>query len=150
MKRWMQSAAVGAAAITFGSLLVCRSGARVGSAQSPDEGLAHFLRSDPDPVNTALMARNCAKHRIAGELIAGRLTLLEAAAAFRDADAYGPATMLMTVFPDAPSLDDAYCRSVLSYVGQQAPPDLRETLTHDLETELSTRLRDGTLRLPDP
>ena len=147
MKFWMRSAAVGAAVLVFVGLFVHRPGGRPGGAHARDQGPTG---EEPDPATRTLMARVGVKRRITDELIAGRLTLLEAVAAFREADAQGPPTMVMFGFPQSSSLDEAYCRSVMSYVSQQAPPDRVEPLTRDLEAELSARLRDGRLRLSDP
>ena len=96
----------------------------------------------------AILGRMARKHQVAGDVIAGRLSLLEAAAAFRDLDAEGPPNIPIPIrqaFSAAASDDEAYCRSVLEYVGS-APPELTRRLTD----ELNARLRDGALRLPEP
>ena len=92
------------------------------------------------------------KHRLTGEVIAGRLSLFQAATAFRDADARGgrpPTLYLLDVFPGHPSEEEAYCRSVIAWVGSEAPRDRADDLTGRLQAELDARLRDGRLQLPD-
>jgi hypothetical protein len=92
------------------------------------------------------------KHRLSGEVIAGRLSLFEAAAAFRDADAQGqrPAVYVVESFPGAASEEEAYCRSVIAWVGAEAPCDRADDLTSRLRAELDARLPDGAIQLPDP
>ncbi len=119
MKLWMRLAAVGATALVFAGLLAGRPGGRLGRAEESDKGPT---RQAPEPVLEVLDARNCVKKWITHELIAGRLTLHEAAAAFKDADAQGPEPTVMAAFPRSSSPDEAYCRSVISYVHNWAPP----------------------------
>ena len=147
MKLWMRSAAVGATVLVFAGLLACRSAERRGGAEARDNGAA---LQPPDPSNTALHARYCVKSWVVHELIAGRLSLLEAAAAFKEADTLGPDSTVMTGFPQSASPEEAYCRSVIAYVQIQAPSNRAEGMCRGLEEELSARLRVGALRLPKP
>ncbi len=145
MKPWVRSAAAGAALLAFAGLLIHRCVGRRDGAPSSDPEPAQWAAP---PESLALDSRSGAKVRIVDDLIAGRLTLLETAAAFRDADAReGPRTMVAAGFPGCSSLDEAYCRSVIAYAGERSCPATREALTRGLEAELAARLRDGTLHL---
>lgn len=100
----------------------------------------------------AIQARMAGKRQVADEVIAGRLSLLEAAAVFRRLDTVGPPIPpIRDRFPDLTSDDEAYCRSVVEYVQSTVPADEnQEEWTRRLRDELETRLRDGTLHLPEP
>ena len=82
-------------------------------------------------------------------MIAGRLSLLPAAAAFRDMQDPKWLPGLLDSNRGAASIDEVYCRSVIGYVGAR-PPDRAKEVARRLEAELSARLRDGTLHLPEP
>ena len=119
-----------------------------GGRPAPASGLPY----DNPETARALIARIERKHRIACELAAGRLSLFEAAAAFRDLEAEGPPSTVMCGFPDASSEDEAHCRSVIEYVrmeGRGIDPDGADDRARCFEEDLDARLRDGTLRLPD-
>lgn len=156
-----QGAVLGAAVLAVAALLAGRlayhPGSRPGgppasdAAQTfPDLNQTYW---PPGAADRAVIARMYAKQGIADEVIAGRLSLLQAAAAFRDLDAQdprNPTAELLWVFPESSSADEAYCRSVISHVKYRVPPDRAEQLTSGLEAELAARLRGGTLRLPEP
>ena len=118
----------------------------------------HTRPAPPNPADAearaavrAILARTAKKRQAAEGLIAGRLTLLQAAAAFRDLDAQGPPTPSpLGVFPDSESEDEAYCRSVLGYVKEEAPADRVGDLVRRLDDEIDALRRDGKLRLPAP
>lgn len=117
-------------------------------------------RTPPPPPTYVVMcgpdysgiARLETKRRLIGAVIAGRLSLLQAAANFRDADRRGPrpAVFALCVFPGAASEEEGYCRSVISWVHVKAPREQAEELTRRLQAELDAHVRDGTLRLPVP
>ena len=114
----------------------------------------HALASAEDGTVAAIQAireRMGRKRQVVGEVIAGRLSLLEAAAVFRHLDAEGPSLPpIRARFPFCSSDDEAYCRSVVEYVQEAAPPDQREELAGGLRNELETHLRKGTLHLAEP
>jgi hypothetical protein len=101
-----------------------------------------------------LVRRHVEKQRLAGEVLAGRLTLLEAAARFRDLDdqprtAGGEA--LRSTYPGA-SDEECQCRAVLQYVRVVLPdwPGAHPAAVKRLEAELRDLLEHGNLRLPGP
>jgi hypothetical protein len=97
-------------------------------------------------------ARLEAKSRMADEVIAGRLSLLEAAAGFKALDAAGPPAPGW-VFPERPpdvSDDEYYCRMVIEFVRGTAAAGEADDAVCPLQAELDARLRDGTLHLPGP
>jgi len=103
----------------------------------------------------SLMRRHLAKDQAVRELLAGRLTLLQAAARFRDAEAAVPASWTPPVRADAgdPAEGERLCRDVITRVHDWLATNLPEhaaEITARLEAELR-RLRgeDGVVRLPD-
>ena len=145
MKGLKQGAFIGSAAIVFAGVIAVHSAVR--PVEKPAAGSAEVRPADPQ--SQMITARTTAKAAIAGELIAGRRSLLEAAAAFRDLGLQGPPDHVRDAFPLAASEDEAYCRSVLVYIDALATQDQGDDLACSLEAELYDRLRDGTLRLPD-
>ena len=135
--------ACAAAAVLAAALIGLRL-AGVGRPTAPPKQTELMLPGDPE-----LVARTEAKRRIAADVTAGRTSLLEAAAAFRDLDAHGPPGLVRMGFPQAASEDEAYCRSVIAYVAF-GPPAGRDDRVRALEAELDSRLRDGTLRMTPP
>ena len=98
-----------------------------------------------------ITARMTAKFRVADEVIGGRRSLLQAAAAFRDLDERWPRTAdPYSGYPNAASEAEVYCLKVIGYVDAEAPPDRAAELTRRLHAELDAMLRNGTLHLPDP
>jgi hypothetical protein len=98
--------------------------------------------------------RHVEKRRLAGEVIDGRLSLLEAAARFRDLDEQPPAACreaLRATYPGA-SDDECHCRAVLQYVRveMRLRPGVDPDLTERLEAELRALLEHGDLLLPGP
>jgi hypothetical protein len=99
--------------------------------------------------------RNMRKEEAIGELLAGRLTLVQAAARFRDADAAVPAEWRY-VRPDTapgPGEGERRCREVIArvrlWLANNQPPQAAE-VTARLEAELQHLLdKDGVVRLPD-
>ena len=149
MNRWTQSALLLAAISLPAGLLAYRlARGRVG-LETPH--LAPILVDATDEVR-ALDARSAAKKVIVQELMAGRLSLLRTAASFRDLNAQGPPQpySIRDEFPLASSEEEAYCLSVIAWVGAGRPPDRARELARRLHEELDARLREGELRLPTP
>src|SRR5262249_45319578 len=102
----------------------------------------------------AQQQRLTARHQVAADVIAGRLSLLEAAARFRDLNAQEPAiaAAFTRSHPDR-SPEECLCRQVIGQVesdlAEQSPKRAAELRTR-LEAELRGHLhRDGAIRLPD-
>ena len=128
-----------------------------GEAAAPDEDLHEAppladqfkeLRDQGRRLDTRLavhLNRQEAKRRVAGELVAGRLTLLEAAARFRDLNAAEPTLVEGTCLTwGGRPYEECLCRSVLKYVRTGGHHDLADRL----EAELRKCVKDGSLRLP--
>ena len=105
-------------------------------------------RSEVDQQIALLRDRISAKLYITDEVIAGRLSLLEAEAAFREWDVREPQQSYEYPlnYPPGASEEERRCRAVITYVSVQAPRDQAPALIRRLEAELEERLRDGTLR----
>jgi hypothetical protein len=101
------------------------------------------------------MQRHEAKESIIAEVIAGRLTLLEAAAQFRDLDARWPSAKhwLEQRFPSM-SFELALCRRIIEQVRDELrlrAPDQVKCVVSRLEEELAEHLRrHGKICLPAP
>jgi hypothetical protein len=107
-----------------------------------------------DPRCQEIDRSSAEKRRLAGEVIAGQLSLLEAAARFRDLDERPPAACrrgLRAAFPGA-SDDECHCRAVLSYVREELwhRPGADPAAADRLEAELRALLERGDPRLPGP
>jgi len=102
----------------------------------------------------AARLRILAKGQIADALVAGRLTLPEAAARLRDVDArsldFRPA-VFERAYPGN-SDDERYCRAAIGWAASRlhGRPDEAPEVVVRLERELDAYLRRGTLRLPAP
>jgi hypothetical protein len=96
--------------------------------------------------------RNAAKEEVTGEAAAGRLTLLEAAARFRDLDAAASDDYRRGWRRSLPAASDEerYCRAVLAHVKElvRDRPDGIRVLDR-LKAELDRALARGDVRLPD-
>jgi hypothetical protein len=104
----------------------------------------------------SLALRRCgAKEAAVADVIAGRLTLLEAAAEFRDLNAQIPQAKhwLAHQYPDQP-YELALCRSIIRRVGLELRPRMpeqAEILIARLEAELAEHIhRHGRVCLPVP
>jgi hypothetical protein len=100
------------------------------------------------------MQRAVEKQRLAAEVVEGRLSLVAAAARFRDLNAGEPAfnwQALRTTYPDC-SDDERHCQEVLSFVRieLQQRPEAARALVERLEAELRDLLGRGDFRLPGP
>jgi hypothetical protein len=92
--------------------------------------------------------RSEARRRIALDLAAGRLTLLEAAEHFRDLNEAYPGFSWIQFrdhFPGS-SDDERHCRQVIKFVALESPPG-QAAAPGRLEAELRGHLRRGTLKL---
>src|SRR5262249_42463826 len=120
------------------------------------ESLSELSRrgsADRDWNREAILARVAARAAIVDEVLAERMSLLEAAAHFRDLDRAPPSILWdrFRAFYPGDSDDERHCREVIGNVrarvedqGEQGPdPVLR------LESELRQHLERGTLRLPE-
>ena len=134
-------------AILFAALCIraWRAGLPEAAAPPAVEALSN---SEVDRRLAVMTARMSAKSHIADEVVAGRLSLLEAATAFWDLDMQEPRQSYDSpgIDPVVASENERRCRSVIEWAGNQAPPDLVPVLTR-LEAELEEHLRNGTLRL---
>src|SRR5690242_16865673 len=133
IRSWLPLAAITAGVV---AACVCRS------AREHPHGV-QLCGPSPD-----IAARIEAKNRLAREVLAGRLSLPEAAAAFKALDAAGPAKARRC--PSTTLDDEGLCRKVISWVEAIAPPGEGEEAACRLEAELDERVRQDTLRLPDP
>ena len=115
--------------------------------QKIDEG----LQLDDDLERA--MQRHEAKESIVAEVIADRLTLLEAAAQFRDLNSTWPRAShwLQQRYPGVP-YERALCRQIIDLVCielQQCAPERRDCFVTRLEAELQAHLEcEPGLRLP--
>jgi hypothetical protein len=106
--------------------------------------------------------RSQAKEVVAREVIAGRRSLLQAAALFRELDRLPPGPFDLARLDGADAAapipgrtdDERYCRHVLAWVRtilNDAPPGRTEATVAQLGAEFHDVLRrEGTVRLPDP
>jgi hypothetical protein len=100
------------------------------------------------------MQRAVEKQGLAAEVVEGRLSLVGAAARYRDLNAGEPAfnwQALRTTYPGCPD-DELHCREVLSFVRieLQHRPEADPALAEHLEAELHDLLGRGNFRLPGP
>jgi hypothetical protein len=145
MKTYVQWLLAGAGAFIVAGLGAFHSWSRVVAAPSHSLGQ---ITMPADARITWLTARYAAKQHVVAELTAGRMSLLEAAAAFREVDAQNADYRILDAFPGAVSEDEAYCRSVIAYVSVSASRDQTADLVNALKEEMVARLQDGALRLP--
>ena len=145
-----------AALVACGAALALRPGAdprvvpgSVGGSDPP----ARSNEEGVDPCRQA-MRRATDKRRLAAEAIEGRLSLVDAAARFRDLNAAAPAfnrQAFCTAYPGG-SDDERDCRAVLNFVRVelQGRRDADPALAERLEAELHDLLGRGDFRLPEP
>jgi hypothetical protein len=105
-----------------------------------------------DEAVLAVQRRTALKAEVAGDVAAGRLTLVEAAARFRRLDADAPEDYRRGWLATAEGGSEAerYCRQVLAHVGgvlggRDGAADILARLNRQLEEALAR----GDLRLPD-
>ena len=139
------------ACVALAAAAALLAGARLAVRPPAPEGPAPAYMP-PSPENALLMARLRVKTRVTRDVAAGRVSLTEAAAVFRELDVRGPPPLrpVRDVFPDARSEEEAYCRCVIAWAANTAPPGGAAELTRRLEAELDGLLRAGPVRLPTP
>jgi hypothetical protein len=147
MKRWAQWTLIAATVLPLVGGLIFHAHGRL---NRPPIGEATSVVLEAGPMNSAIVARMTAKGQVANEVIAGRLSLLQAAAAFRNLDQRWPRVAVPSPYsPKAASEDEVYCLLVIGYVRAEAPPERAADLVGRLRAELTAMLRDGKLHLPD-
>lgn len=148
MKQLTRWTLISATVLPFVCGLIYRAHDRLQRRQALD-GKSIIVYESSDE-SKGITARLMAKVRIVEEVIAGRLSMLQAAAAFRDLDKRWPrAADPRLIYPKAATEDEVYCLCVIGYVNRETPPDRAAELTRRLHAELDAALRNGTLRLPD-
>jgi hypothetical protein len=148
MKHWSQWALLIATVLPVACVLAYHARERIQRRQSL--GTQSNLIYERSAESKGVAARITAKYRIADEVIAGRMSLLKAAAAFRSLDEQWPrATAPYATFTAAASEEEAHCLKVIAYVRTEAPPERVAELANRLQAELDALLQTGTLRLPD-
>jgi hypothetical protein len=94
------------------------------------------------------------KWQVARDLVAGRLTLLEAAARYRDLPGINKEVWLKTVRSEPGTTDsECFCRHAIGWVRHvlefDAPsPSVRADVLARLENELAKHLQQGDIHLP--
>jgi hypothetical protein len=100
----------------------------------------------------AALQRGNRKIQVVEEVIAGRLSLVEAAARFRDLWREEPPVSVegFRRYYAGASDEERYCRAVIGCSGTMTTgqPEKDQEVTRRLEAELAELLRSGTLRLP--
>jgi hypothetical protein len=147
MKRWAQWTLITVTFLPFACGLIYHAHDRLNRSPIRKETSVVL---EAGPMYSAITSRMAAKRQVANEVIAGRLSLLYAAAAFRHLDERWPHTAMPSIFfPNAASDDEVYCLLVIAYVRAEAPPERAADLGDGLQAELAAMLRDGKLHLPD-
>jgi len=105
---------------------------------------------DHDELEAALLGRAGARDEVRVGVLAGRLSLLEAAARVRALDRAMPEGFWARFGRTRPDDSDHeyYCRQVIGYVTPTTDDDRSWELVLRLEAELREHLKNGTLRLP--
>jgi hypothetical protein len=117
---------------------------RHGLTDSRQDGV---ILSGPD---VDALRRVKSKDRMVYEIIAGRKSLLDAAARLRRLDNLSPRWSRATkLFPDAASEEEAYCRAIIACVAAEVGPKWGKGITTGLQAELEAKLRNGTLHFND-
>ncbi len=147
MKRWT----IRVAALAIPAALAAGIGFRLAGASRGPTGPARVSLMELAAVPSVLK-RFETKQRVVRDVIAGRRSLLEAAAAFKALDDAGPPCPGWVTLEPPPgvSVDENYCRMVIKWVRVIAPDERGDEAACPLEAELHDRLRDGTLQLPQP
>jgi hypothetical protein len=152
-----------AALLIAGAAGLVYFGADTGSPRDSDSNspsIAECLLGDKSPTDEEterrqqiLLERNVVKDRAVRNLLAGRLTLLQAAAQFRDVDEALPVTWVPQIAATGPAEGERLCRKVIAMAKgwmEECVPAQAAAETARLEAELERhRGADGTVRLPD-
>jgi hypothetical protein len=154
-RRWSAAVvftAVGAGLMYFSAAILPRLGLDFGELAALQRQLDEVGRVDEelDHHRGIVLRRIVAKQQVVGELQAGRLTLLQAAARFRDLEEALPVTRGWPPrATSGPAEGERWCREVMAWAQTQHGeylPDLAARLEADLRRHRGT---DGTVRLPD-
>lgn len=110
------------------------------------------LERELDEKSAGVLRRVVEKQRLAHEVCEGRMTLLEAAARFRDLNTMPPAfraEYLTTAFAGG-SEAERLCRHVLAFVRAELPlaASQAEEMTARFEAVLQAHIESNTLQLP--
>lgn len=148
MKQWTRWGLITATVPLLACALLYHAHERIQRRQAlaPQSSLVY----DSSAESKGVTARITAKYRVAGEVVAGRMSLLQAAVAFRSLDQHWPHVIdAGPGSPKAASEVEVYCLKVIAYVRSEAPLERVAELANRLQAELDAMLRNGTLRLPD-
>jgi hypothetical protein len=152
-----------AAPLVAGAAGLVYFGPGTGSRRDPDSkspSIALGLRDrqsatgeEPERRRQILMQRFAVKLRAVQNLLAGRLTLLQAAAQFRDAEKTQPITRGPGIAATGPADGEGLCRKVIvlakGWMLENVPAQAGAEIAR-LEAELEQhRGADGTVRLPE-
>jgi hypothetical protein len=129
-------------------------------SDSNSPSIAQCLLGDKSPADVETerrrqihLERHAVKDRAVRNLLAGRLTLLEAAAQFRDVEAAQPVTWVPQIAATGPADGESLCRKVIAMAKGwmlENVPAQAVAETARLEAELEQqRGPDGVVRLPD-
>jgi hypothetical protein len=138
-------------------------GADTGSRRNSDSNspsIAQCLLDKKSPIDDEtehrrqiLLQRHSVKDRAVQKLLAGQLTLLQAAAQFRDVEKAQPITWGPDIAATGPAEGERLCLMVISMARgwmEEHVPAAAADMTARLEAELEQhRGPDGTVRLPD-
>jgi hypothetical protein len=160
--RFTRSLLGAGAAVAVVAAVVCLGGGLAGRWGGDGWGVAglsdsmqqerlrgEYLQERLDSVNATLRARQA----VVDELLAGRLTLLEAAARYRDLDEKEPGFNWehFRLYYDCGSDEERFCRQVIDFVRAHfEDPERAAAAAAPLEGELCEHLQRGALRLPAP
>jgi hypothetical protein len=112
---------------------------------------ARQLETELETRLVGLLQRSAGKWQAVEGLVEGRMSLLEAAARFRDLDRQPPDFHWDAFRNSMPgdSDDERHCREVIGFIETRLPPRERTDLIARLEAELQAHRQQGTLRLPE-
>jgi hypothetical protein len=122
-----------------------------GSVGRPEPDLLEEARLNEElrTKSVALLARAFHKQAAADDVLAGRLTLLQAAARFRDLNRQPPEFHWELFRAQTPGMsdDERHCRAVIDLIRRDRT--VESAAIARLEQELEGHLRRGTLDLPE-
>jgi hypothetical protein len=156
-RQWLVSGPLIAVAVGltyFGVRIDSRLGMRIGEPGTPEPTLDENLRTEElERRRQLLLRRYVAKEQAVRELLAGRLTLLQAAARFRDAEAAVPVGWGPPCTDSGPTKGKRLCWDVITWargwLAENQPAQATEVITR-LEAELQQhRAEYGVVELPE-
>jgi hypothetical protein len=140
--------------LACGAVWTCVRGPDWSAAPGIDQGCDPEVRraAKLDEDLQAVGQRIDDKMRLAEEVAEGRLTLLAAAARFRDLDRAPPAFQweMFRMTYDGQSDDERHCREVIGFVGSALinQPETGNQVVARLRADLAHLLEQGEIRLP--